>query len=315
MNFGVVGYGLIGKKRAKAIKEKNEILSFVVDPNHQPGDIFYKSYNDLPINILESLDGVVISVPHFLIIDAVKFFSKYVKNLLVEKPLGLNLTECKEIIKLEEKERLSIKTGFNYRYLKNVEKLKELILQDYFGEIFQIDMRLEHGGRPGMENEWKLNKSKAGGGVVIDPGVHLFDLINYLFSSDINVDFVKSSTKFWNVDVEDSLSCILNVDKITANISVNLYSWVNSFSIRVYGKHGFANLSGRGGNYGPLKIEAYKRWSWQTGEEPISFDYGEEDDSFSRETYDFINNPNCNKISNTSDALNAMKIVDSIYGQ
>ncbi len=315
MNFGLVGYGLIGRRRAEAIKEKNENLSFVIDPNCPKEENFFKSIEDLPLCKLQNLDGVIVSVPHFLILDSIKFFSDHTKHILVEKPLGLNLSECKEIISIEKTKKLQIKTGFNYRYLKNIEKLKELIDEGFFGEIYEVDMRLEHGGRPGMEDEWKLKRSKAGGGVVIDPGVHLFDLINYLFDSKIEVDFFSCSTRFWDVDVEDSLNCRMSVNNVKVNISVNLYSWINNFNIRVYGSDGYALLSGRGGNYGALKIEACKRWFWQKNEEVLSHDYGLEDDSFARETHDFIDRSNMNKISNTTDSLNAMKIVNKIYGK
>ncbi len=315
MNFGLVGHGLIGKKRAQAIAEKNENLSFIIDPECPKKENFFKDLKDLPNSELQDLDGVIISIPHFLTLEYIKFFSKYTNHILVEKPLGLSLLECKEIIDIEKTRKLQIRTGFNYRYLRNIEKLKELIDEGFFGEIFEVDMRLEHGGRPGMENEWKLKRSKAGGGVVIDPGIHLFDLINYLFGSNIKVDFFSYSTKFWDVDVEDSFNSSLIVNNTRANISVNLYSWINNFNIKVYGSDGYAFLSGRGGNYGSLKIEACKRWFWQTNEEVISHDYGLEDDSLIRETHDFIDGSNKNKISNTTDSLNAMKIVDKIYGK
>ena len=91
------------------------------------------------------------------------------KNILIEKPLEY-LLKRQKIHNLARENNINLAGGFNYRYLKNIKKLKELLDEGFFGSILSVEMHL-HGGRPAMEKEWKLKKD-AGGGVVIDPGVH-----------------------------------------------------------------------------------------------------------------------------------------------
>src|ERR1035441_4976780 len=53
-------------------------------------------------------------------------------------------------------------------------------LSGQFGTLINVSMVLGHGGAPGMEKGWKLDPIRAGGGCLIDPGIHLLDLCNLL---------------------------------------------------------------------------------------------------------------------------------------
>ena len=45
-----------------------------------------------------------------------------------------------------------------------------------FGNISSLELFMGHG-QPQMKNSWKLNKIKSGGGAVIDPGIHLINIV------------------------------------------------------------------------------------------------------------------------------------------
>ena len=71
--------------------------------------------------------------------------------------------------------------------MPHIQTLKEDLEEDQSGEIYYCSFSLSHGGRPGMSEEWNMSKNMAGGGALIDPGVHLFDLMNYIFNPKIEV--------------------------------------------------------------------------------------------------------------------------------
>ena len=158
---GIVGFGLIGQKRAESILKLGHLLDLVVDPISDSESINYKSINDVPEKALEDLDVLFICLPHHLIYETFKRVSQHVPKILIEKPLGLNLNEARKIKQLSRSNQNEICCGFNYRYLRHIEKLKNLIENNFFGKIFSISLSISHGGRPGMEEEWKIKKEYA----------------------------------------------------------------------------------------------------------------------------------------------------------
>lgn len=315
MKAGFIGYGLIGKKRHEACKLNKIDTSFVVDPlletNLSKG--FFNSVDDIPKKIINETSHTFISLPHNLVYPTFLKIMANAKNILIEKPLGISFEEAKKIHNLARENNINLAGGFNYRYLKNIKKLKELLDEGFFGSILSVEMHLSHGGRPAMEKEWKLSKKDAGGGVVIDPGVHLIDLCFYLFNKDLSLEYKSLSTKFWETDVEDRCLLLLSGGGTDFCLSVNLFDWKNLFEIKIYGNEGTAKLRGRGGNYGDLEIEYCKKWFWQSGDSVEVLNFSSNDDSFENETYDFLYNFNNKDLSKSDDSLRVMKIVSDIY--
>ena len=104
-------------------------------------------------------------------------------HVFCEKPLGLSAEQARSVQDVAVAHRARLGAGFNYRYLPGVTFLKEAIVSGRIGEVYSLRMYLGHGGRPGMEREWKLSAARAGGGALIDPGIHLVDLARFLFGS------------------------------------------------------------------------------------------------------------------------------------
>ncbi len=315
MKAGFIGYGLIGKKRHEACKLNKIDTSFIVDPllkkNISKG--LFSSIDDIPNELFDKTSHIFISLPHNLIYPTFLKIMDSAKNILIEKPLGVSYEEAKKISKLAKEKNINLAGGFNYRYLRNIEKLKELLDEGFLGSILSVEMHLSHGGRPGMEKEWKLRKKDAGGGVVIDPGVHLIDLCFYLFNKDLDIKYKSTSTKFWDTDVEDNCLLFFSGGGTDFCISVNLFDWKNLFEIKIYGNEGTAKIKGRGGNYGDLEIEYSKKWFWQSGDSVEAINFSNNDVSFQKETNDFLFNFSDKKLSKSDDSLRVMKMVSDIY--
>ena len=100
-----------------------------------------------------------------------------------------------------------LKTGFNHRFHPALWKAKELLEQGVIGKCFNIRARYGHGGRAGMEKEWRSSKELCGGGELLDQGVHTIDLIRW-FGGEITEVYGKVETKFWDMEVEDNAFAI-----------------------------------------------------------------------------------------------------------
>jgi predicted dehydrogenase len=183
------------------------------------------------------------------------------------------------------------------------------------GEIFNIRARYGHGGRPGMENEWRASKDLCGGGELLDQGVHIIDLIQW-FGGEVKEVFGKVETKFWNMEVEDNAFAILETENnVTASFHVSWTNWKNIFSFEVFGTEGYLRIEGLGGSYGPETLEYGKRKK-EGGKPDIEvFEYTPEDISWVKEWEEFKNaiKEKREPIGSGLDGLKANEVIEAIY--
>ena len=122
---GFVGNGLIGQKRLRSIEELDQDVSFIVDPLCTSSKYnFYKNILDVPDELIDSTSHLFVAIPHSKVFETFSFFSDRITNFLIEKPLGINFAESKEITKIAKENKNNIFCGFNYRYLPHVQSLK-----------------------------------------------------------------------------------------------------------------------------------------------------------------------------------------------
>jgi len=297
MKLGFIGLGLIGARRAKIANALGHDIVFMVDPDPKRLDSLPmvgcntgRSIAELAAMGGEKADVIFIAVPHDIALESCLWAFASGAHVLCEKPMGLDLAQAEHIAEAARAAGRRFCGGFNYRYLPGVSALRDAIHGGKLGQTFRVRMAIGHGGRPGMETEWKLKRARAGGGALIDPGIHLIDLALHLFGSS-NVEATLLRRRFWPSDVEDECTLLLrNPDSgVDVTIEVSLMSWKNQFVIEAYGSNGQAVLTGRGGNYGIQQIEYINRWFWQPDQDRRSLvNLGSDDPSFELETRAFL---------------------------
>ncbi len=101
------------------------------------------------------------------------------KNVLCEKPAARVLSEALEMQKAQHESGKVLNIGVVNRFNKNVNKLKELIDQGELGEVYYVYISFRsHRSIPGLGGAF-TTKEIAGGGVLIDWGVHFLDIVMY----------------------------------------------------------------------------------------------------------------------------------------
>lgn len=101
------------------------------------------------------------------------------KHVLCEKPAARIYEEALEMQKVQHETGKILNIGVVNRFNTNVNKLKELIDQGELGEVYQVYVSFrDHRCIPGLGGAF-TTKSIAGGGVMIDWGVHFFDIVMY----------------------------------------------------------------------------------------------------------------------------------------
>ncbi|HZK20795.1 MAG TPA: Gfo/Idh/MocA family oxidoreductase [Oscillospiraceae bacterium] len=100
------------------------------------------------------------------------------KHVICEKPMAMNAKEATAMWEAAEKAKKLLMIGFVRRYGNDAAVVKDFIDNDYFGDIYYAKATyLRRNGNPGG---WFGDKSRSGGGPLIDLGVHVIDLVKYL---------------------------------------------------------------------------------------------------------------------------------------
>lgn len=324
MKVAIIGCGLIGKKRALALSEDDQLVA-CCDKDEDKARKFSEEFDCKYFTAYKKLlkdiecDVVIVAVVNKYTKDIVIDSLKIMKHVIAEKPLGRNLDEAKEIISVSSILSLSyspiLKTGFNHRFHPAILKAKELVQNNEIGEIINIRARYGHGGRPGMEKEWRASKELCGGGELLDQGVHIIDLIRW-FGGDVVEVFGSVETKFWDIEVEDNAYAILKTsEKITATFHVSWTNWKNIFSFEIFGSNGYIYINGFGGSYGKETLELGKRKKEGGIPDIQMFDFPQNDVSWSNEWNEFKSTMSDDRKMNGSgyDGLKANEVIAAIY--
>ena len=267
-----IGAGLIGRERIKAVLRllqagRNVELCAVHDPflRHKPDGLSELRFADSLEEIFSlEPDWVFISTPHDAAVELTKQALARGCRVLLEKPMGRNLREAEAIANSQtRKDQLYI--GCNYRFYDGIAAALRDLDKRWFGNVISVGMTLGHGGNPKDKDGWKLDPKKAGGGVLIDPGIHLLDLCQCMFPGGIQVQDALTWRGFWNTGIEEEAHVLMQGGKSVVNLQLSVVRWRSTFRIEINGDEGYGIIEGRGRSYGRQRYLRGKKWGWTSG--------------------------------------------------
>ncbi len=320
MNIAIIGAGLIGGKRAEAIAStKKGTLVVVADPDFERAKTLAQKYGAEAVQdwkttvAREDIQAVIVAVPNAFAAPIVIAALESGKQVFCEKPFGVNAEEAQAMVAAAGRAKRIVKVGFNHRFHAAVQKAHEIFMGGGIGKILFIRARYGHGGRKGMEKEWRFNKKISGGGELLDQGVHIIDLARW-FAGDFDAAYGLAQTKFWETELDDNAFVLLQNKQVTVSFHVSTTQWKNLFSFEIFGDLGFLQIEGKGGSYGPETLSWAKK---NVGAAPdittFTFDAG--DKSWELEWENFYAAAAGKKTMNADgvDGLRANQIVEAIY--
>ena len=262
---GIIGCGLIGKKRFKNIGNYGYVTSLCDKNIHKAKKLAKDTKNKILIydkwrNLIDknNADIIIISTVHSELAKILLYCIKKNKHVLVEKPGAINPGDLLKAKNLLIKKKLVVHVGYNHRFLNSILKALEILKKKTIGDLMYIKSSYGHGGRLNYEKEWRMKPSISGGGELIDQGSHIIDLSNLILGDPKKLS-TKLTTSFWKTKVDDNafLTLIYKNNKI-AFLHASCSEWKNNFEFQIYGKKGKIFISGKGGSYGNEKLILYK---------------------------------------------------------
>ncbi|TKB06901.1 Gfo/Idh/MocA family protein [Desulforhopalus sp. IMCC35007] len=105
------------------------------------------------------------------------------KPLCLEKPMAMNRGECREIVEAAQKRNVPVYVTYYRRSMEKFKKIKELLDGGTIGKIGSVQVtqyqQLIAGAREG-DIPWRVEPSVSGGGILVDMGSHVFDILDFL---------------------------------------------------------------------------------------------------------------------------------------
>jgi len=326
MKWGLIGFGKMGKIRHEVLTKLGEPVTHIYDPacqkmeKGQPGRLV-----GCVDEILEdpSIDAVIISTPNVYTCEYVCRSLQAGKHVFAEKPPGINAAEVNVMREMEKRcPRQTLMFGFNHRHHKSILKAKEIVDSKELGDILWMRGRYGKSVPPDFANNWRSKKALAGGGILLDQGIHMLDLFLFMVGdlSDVKAEV---SNVYWQSDIEDNVFAIYTNPKgQVASLHSTMTQWRHLFSFELFLQKGHIIINGlltSSRSYGEEQLTVAKNVSVdgysisRPVEEKFTYTI---DDSWKSELNMFINAVECNhpvRLGHSDDALKLMKLIDKTY--
>lgn len=242
------------------------------------------------------------------------------KHVFCEKPPAFTGTDVIEIRAHEQESGRKLMYGFNHRHHESIKRMKQLVTDETMGRVLWMRGRYGKEVNDSFFDGWRAKKELAGGGIMLDQGIHMLDLMLHL-GGDFDEVHAVVSNLFWKIDgIEDNVFAILKNTRseICASLHSTMTQWRYLFSLEVFLEKGAMVLNGlktSSGAYGSedLAIKHNTNEGTFTSEERLIF---HEDTSWSSEIQHFVECIQSDKPirhGSSSDALRVMNLIDQIY--
>ncbi len=268
MRIGIIGCGLIGQKRAKAAAAHGLEIIGAADLDLTraeallrgagPAGAQGRATREAAEVVAARPDLVVVATTHDQLAALSLAALEAGSHVLVEKPAARTAEELAPVIEAAERLGRVVKVGFNHRFHPALLRAHELVTSGVLGPLMYIRGRYGHGGRLGMEKEWRCVPELSGGGELIDQGSHLIDLSRWFLGDFTDVQGMLG-TLFWDIPVDDNCFMGLRTDQgQVAWLHATWSEWKNLFSFEIYGRDGKLHIEGLGGSYGTERLSWYR---------------------------------------------------------
>lgn len=250
LNVGIAGYGIVGRRRRACVdRHPNLQLVAVCDQSFEEKGVFpdgvryYVSYPDL---LAEKLDVLIVCLTNDVNPDATISGLEHGLHVFCEKPPGRTLEDIARVIRVENQHPgLRLMYGFNHRYHDSVQDAIRIIRSGELGRI--INLRGVYGKSKLItfnQTDWRTKRDIAGGGVLLDQGIHMVDLMR-LFAGEFTEvrSFVANS--HWGYDVEDNAYALMRTsDGIVGMLNSSATQWRHRFNLDINLERGSIVLGG-----------------------------------------------------------------------
>lgn len=251
LRVGIAGHGMVGKVRHEVADAhpRLEVVAVCDQTFAEPATLetglrCWPSYTQL---LEEELDVLFVSLPNYLAAEVTIAGLERGLHVFCEKPPGRDVEDVLRVRECEARRPgLVLMYGFNHRYHDSVRDALQIIHSGELGRI--VDLRGVYGKsqmiRFDYDTNWRIERALAGGGILLDQGIHMVDLMR-LFAGEFTEVHSHVTNAFWGHDVEDNAYALMRTDDgVVALLHSSATQWRHRFGLDITLERGAIVLSG-----------------------------------------------------------------------
>ncbi len=326
LRVGLIGLGKMGQIRAAEIARRDDaILVCGADPCVDAFKQFphIDCHTDYRRVIEADVDVIFVCTPNAVTADAVVRSLDAGRHVFSEKPPGRTIAEVEAMIAAERRNPgLKLKFGFNHRYHAGIMEAKRIMDSGRLGRLLWMRGIYGKAGSPDFERTWRSDREQAGGGILLDQGIHMLDLFRHFCGDFVEIKSMVA-TAHWQIPVEDNAFALLrDAQGRIAMIHSSSTHWKHRFNLEIFCSDGYLIVNGilsSTRSYGDETILVARKQfdeGFATGkprEEVIYFDTDPSWQLEVREFFDCIAQDAPIRTGTSDDALKVMSLVHEIY--
>ena len=326
LKVGIAGYGVVGKRRRDCVERHPEMeMVAICDRLFSNDDTLVdglQSYQDYRQLLEEELDILIVCLTNEIAPEATIAGLKKGLHVFCEKPPGKDVADIVRVIDAENQcSNQKLMYGFNHRYHDSVREALRIIQSNELGKV--INLRGVYGKSKLVtfnQPDWRTKRGIAGGGVLLDQGIHMVDLMR-LFAGEFSEVHSFISNSHWNYDIEDNAYALMRTKEgAVAMMNSSATQWRHRFYLDINLEKGSLILGGilsGSKSYGAETLTVVRaNADFDNGDPMEQVTRYNTDPSWYAEIEEFSDCilHNKNITSGTSDdALQTMKLVYKIY--
>lgn len=250
LKVGIAGFGVVGKRRKDCVDRHLDLnlvavcdRTFVGEGVFPDGLRYYQNYRRL---LTEDLDVLIVCLTNEIAAEVTIAGLESGLHVFCEKPPGRNVEDIMRVIAHERQHPgLKLMYGFNHRYHESVQDSLSILRSGELGRV--INMRGVYGKAKLItfnQPDWRTKREIAGGGVLLDQGIHMVDLMR-LFAGDFTEVHSFISNNHWGYDVEDNAYALMRTaDGVVGLLNSSATQWRHRFHLDINLERGSLILGG-----------------------------------------------------------------------
>lgn len=200
-----------------------------------------KAFDDWEVLTPDIADIAIVCVPNNLHFIVAKGLLERGIHVLCEKPLATTVWECEQLWKTAQRTGYVLAVGHHMRFMSNLLLAREILLKGCIGDVHHFCASLGAIWHWDSVTGFYFNRKRAGGGVILDTGVHVFDLVHWLIGKVEEVRCDATLTPGEEVESEARISVYL-ANGISGVIRLSRLRWLTN-TLMVKGEDGFIEAS------------------------------------------------------------------------
>lgn len=263
IRYGIVGFGLHAVRRLMPgfASAKNSLVTALSRrelTKAQQSAAEYKICHafDSATNLClcTEVDAVFVATPNSSHLKDVMVAIENGKPVLCEKPMGLNSNECSRMVEAARGANVVLGVAQIFRFARSIMSLRERVAAGQIGKPILVRSEFSFPGHT-HARVWLADATIAGGGPIVDVGVHCVDALRFVLDDEIVTVAASTTSDRRSGDVEATAVLCLGLARGTlGSVLVSTRAEYRT-PIEIVGEEGVLNANNAFSVSDPVKIE------------------------------------------------------------